>query len=265
MIDGRRAAISASSALPCLGILEARHRDGAAPRDPAPRARISACIGRVSAAMSWRDRTRPAPPAARSCIDATIGKRRRHFHRRACPIAAPTALRLVVSRLAPDQRRRERQRIADVVRPAMTEIMVELRHRLRRHRRKRRQPRIGPVVARQRDEHDALRARHVGDALEPVAPVVEPAERAHDDGARLPDHAVNVEIDRHRMPQPLEAREPQARQRIAPPCHAAASAERSLSLNDSTTMSAGVCPRSTAASISSRDSRLRREQMHAGI
>ena len=76
------------------------------------------------------------------------------------------------------------------------------------------EPRIGAVVARQGREQHAALARDVGDALQAVAPVVEPAQAAHDDERALRDHALDIEVDRHRMAQPLEAGEPQRRQRL---------------------------------------------------
>ena len=79
------------------------------------------------------------------------------------------------------------------------------------------------------------RAARLGHALEPVAPVVEPAEAAHDDGRRLAITALDIEVDRHRMPEPLQAREPQARQRLAR-LPRRRQRRRSLSLNDSTTI-----------------------------
>ena len=115
--------------------------------------------------------------------------------------------------VASQQGSREAQRLAEILGPALAEEAFEQRQRARRHGRHRGEPRIGAVVAGQGREQDAVLARGIGDPLEPVAPVIEAAEAAHDHDLGARHHAVDIEIDRHRMAQPLEAGEPQGRQR----------------------------------------------------
>ena len=86
--------------------------------------------------------------------------------------------------------------------------------------------------------------------LDAVAPPVEPAEQAHQDHLGVRADAVDPEIDRHRMAQVAQMREPHARQRVASSAaQAAARPARSLSANDSTATSPGVWPRSTGSTM----------------
>ena len=68
------------------------------------------------------------------------------------------------------------------------------------------------AAAWQRREQDAVFTRDVADALEAVAPVVEPAQAADDDGAGMGHDALDIEVDRHRMPELFQAGEPKRRQ-----------------------------------------------------
>ena len=91
------------------------------------------------------------------------------------------------------------QRLPQILRTALAEEAVESRQRRGGEGRDRGQTRIGAVVTRQGREQDAALARGVGDVLQAVAPIVKPAQAAHDDHARAGDHALDIEIDRHRM------------------------------------------------------------------
>ena len=106
------------------------------------------------------------------------------------------------------------QRLAQVLGAALAEELVEPGQRLSGQGRDRGKPRIGAVVARQGGEEQPLVARHVADALEAVAPIVEPAQAAHDHQLGAGHDAVDIEVDRHRMLELLQAGEPQRRQRL---------------------------------------------------
>ena len=113
--------------------------------------------------------------------------------------------------------------------------------------------RIWPVVSRQRNKRDPLAPCNIRQPFKAVAPIIEAAEAAHDDEARARGH-IGVKIHGHGMAQFLKARQPEARKRFRTLlAQAAASAERSLSLNESAMILAGVWPRSTAVSVSSSD------------
>ena len=85
----------------------------------------------------------------------------------------------------------------------------------------------------------------------PYCPPIEPAEQPHHDHLGVRADAIDPQIDRHRMAQLAQVREAHARQPSRSASHAAASPERSLSANDSTAMSPGGWPRSTASTMSS--------------
>ena len=111
--------------------------------------------------------------------------------------------------------RRQAQRIAEIAGAAFTEILIEQRQHIAIDSRKIFKARIGPVIARQRDEERAGAAAGLREAFKSVTPVVEAAEAAHDDDAAAGDDAVDVEVDRHRMLQLLQVAEAQRRQRGA--------------------------------------------------
>ena len=86
---------------------------------------------------------------------------------------------------------------------------------MRRQGRRLGEPRIVAVLARQQRERDAALARQRREPLAAVAPPVETAEQAHQDHLGMRADAIDPEIDRHRMAQVAQMREPHARQRVA--------------------------------------------------
>ena len=136
------------------------------------------------------------------------------------------------------------------------------RRALPRQCRRRGEPVVVAIFAGQHRERDAAFARQHREPLDAVFPPVEAAEQAHQDHLGMRADAIDPQIDRHRMAQVAQMREPHARQAARSTSQAAASPARSLSANDSTTMSPGGWPRSTGSTISSRLVELVVEQMH---
>ena len=106
------------------------------------------------------------------------------------------------------------QRLAQVLRAARAKVGVEVGELVRGQGRDGSKARIWPVVARQCCEQHASVARQIADMLEPVAPVIETTQAAYDDEPGIGQDAIDIEIDRHRMPELLQAGEPQRRQQI---------------------------------------------------
>ncbi|VVB45120.1 hypothetical protein RHCH11_RHCH11_01569 [Beijerinckiaceae bacterium RH CH11] len=79
------------------------------------------------------------------------------------------------------------------------------------------EPRVLAVVAGQQREGDAVGPRDAGELVDAVAPVVEAAEQAHHDEARLRDDALDVEVDGIGMLELREAREAQRQRALAHP------------------------------------------------
>ena len=77
------------------------------------------------------------------------------------------------------------------------------------------EPRVRPVVAGQDGQRETLRAGGLVQPLEPVAPIVEPAEAAHEHEARLGGGVLDVEIDRQRVLQPSQRGQTQRKARAA--------------------------------------------------
>ena len=91
------------------------------------------------------------------------------------------------------------QRLTQIVDAAFTEIAVEARELLGRERGDGGEPWIGTVVAGKGREHHAVVARDVADAFEPIAPIIHATEAAHDHQLGVRHHALDIEVDRHRM------------------------------------------------------------------
>ena len=106
------------------------------------------------------------------------------------------------------------QGLAHVVGPTGLEVTVEQGERRTRHRRGRGETSVGPAVPRQCREQHAVIARDVGQPLDPVSPVIEPAQATQDDDARPSDDIVDVEVDRQGMPQPFQAGETKVWQQV---------------------------------------------------
>ena len=75
--------------------------------------------------------------------------------------------------------------------------------------------RVVAILARQNGERDAAFARQRREPFDTVFPPIEPAQEAHDDDLRMRADALDPQIDRHRMAQVTQMREPHARQRGA--------------------------------------------------
>ena len=105
--------------------------------------------------------------------------------------------------LATHERRGQPERIADVAGAALAKVCVEKRSLLRRHGGQCAQARVGPIIAGQCDELGTGAAACLRHLLKAVAPIVEPAEAADDDEAAFRYNIVDVEIDGHRVTQPL--------------------------------------------------------------
>ena len=117
-------------------------------------------------------------------------------------------------KIAPHQGRDVAQRLPQIFRPALAEVAIETGERLGGQSRHRGKPGIGAVVAREGCEQYAVVARGIGDVLEAVAPVIEAAQAAHDHDLRPCHDGFDIEVDRHRMLQALEAGQPHRRQDV---------------------------------------------------
>jgi hypothetical protein len=106
------------------------------------------------------------------------------------------------------------QRLAHVVGAAGLKEAVQQSQRVAGHGRGALEARIGPAVAGQRREQDAVVACRVGQPLDAVSPVVEPAQATQEDDAGPRGHVVDVEVDRQWVAQPFQAGEPQSRQQV---------------------------------------------------
>src|SRR5712691_4784151 len=110
------------------------------------------------------------------------------------------------------------QQGAQIVTSALTEEFEQRVQLVRRKGRSFREPRIVAILARQHGEHDPTLARERRQPLDAVAPPVETAEQANEDHLGMGGDAIDPEVDRHRVAQIPQRREPQARQRVALEC-----------------------------------------------
>ena len=107
------------------------------------------------------------------------------------------------------------QQRAQVVAAAFAEVIAAACRAPRRQRRSGGEPRVVAVFARQHGERDAAFARQRRQPLDAVFPPIETAEQAHHDHLGVRADAIDPQIDRHRMTQVAQMREPNARQRGA--------------------------------------------------
>ncbi|PZN93506.1 MAG: hypothetical protein DCF30_21565 [Hyphomicrobiales bacterium] len=98
---------------------------------------------------------------------------------------------------------RHRQHTAHIFRAASCMEICQDRPRTgRRHGPVIRKPRIVAVVTRQHCQCDALAPAGLAQLLDAVAPVLQPAEAAHQHETALRHRLLDQEIDRKRVPQP---------------------------------------------------------------
>ncbi len=133
-------------------------------------------------------------------------------HRTPGPVqsGAQQRRRLGPGGLAADQTRRIAQKIVGVARPAFRQIAPQPLRHIGRHCREPGQFGIGPVVAGQQRQRDAVVAAGLGQTLDPVRPIGAAAEQPGDHQPRL-RHGLHVQIDREIVPEPHHRREPQRR------------------------------------------------------
>ncbi len=110
------------------------------------------------------------------------------------------------------------QQAAQILRPAFAEETQQRRQLIRRQRRGLGEARIVAIFSRQHREGDVALARERREPLDAVTPPVEPAEQAHHDHFCRSRHAVDPQIDRHRMLEIAQVREPHARQGLTLHC-----------------------------------------------
>ncbi len=107
------------------------------------------------------------------------------------------------------------QQRAQVLTAAFAEIVEQRGELMRRNGRGFREPRIVAILTWEQCQHDPALAREHGEPVDAVAPPVDAAEQAYQDHLGMCADAVDPEIDRHRMAQVAQMREPYARQRVA--------------------------------------------------
>ncbi len=103
------------------------------------------------------------------------------------------------------------QEIRRVLRPALDQIGPERLPVLLRHRRRPPQRLVRPVIARQRREGHARRAETRRELLQAIGPIPLAAQHARHHQTRARRRPLEVEVDRHRMRQVHQRRQPQAR------------------------------------------------------
>ena len=110
----------------------------------------------------------------------------------------------------------EGQELVKIFGAAVLQIGEEPREVSARQGRCRLEPRILSPVTRDDGERKAVRfcgARHLLDA---VAPIIEPAEQAHQHETRMRDHALDIAVDREGMAERRKIGEAQAREAFLP-------------------------------------------------
>ena len=111
--------------------------------------------------------------------------------------------------------RQPAQQRAQIVPAAFAEKTQQRVELVGRQRRGRFEPRVVAIFAGQHRERDAALARQRRKPLDAVFPPIEAAEEANHDHLGMRADAVDPQIDRHRMAQVAQMREPHARQGVA--------------------------------------------------
>ena len=94
--------------------------------------------------------------------------------------------------------------------PSFTEKFKQSGKLVLRQGRGRNEPRIVAILSRQHGKVDLPLLRYSRERLDPVTPPIETAEQPHHDDFGVTPDLVDPEIDRHRMAQVAEMREPHA-------------------------------------------------------
>ena len=103
------------------------------------------------------------------------------------------------------------QQVCKVLRPALGEIAPEPLGLLQRHRRAGGKRCVPAVVARQDGEMQPLAARHLGQPVDAIGPVLGAAEQADDDQPRAGNGRLGIHVDRIGMRQRHQVGEAQRR------------------------------------------------------
>ena len=185
-----------------LGLAALHQRPVEHDRRQRPRRRLRYCLARsVRAQRRSGSRPRSVSLDARQFQPARLQKRLRL--RRPVPVRQDRAQRL--------------QKIFGIRRPALDEIAPQPVARLRRQRVVAVKPRVRLVVARHHDQMAAGRLGIGQQRVQPVGPVGRTAQNAHHHQLRVAKRPGDIGVDRHRMLQPQEVRQPQRRGSRAQP------------------------------------------------
>ena len=106
------------------------------------------------------------------------------------------------------------QQRPQIVAPALAEEREQAGKLVGRQGRSLIEARVGAILAGQDGERDGPFARHLRERLDAVAPPIEPAEQPDHDHLGVAADRVDPQIDRHRVTQFAQMRQPQARQPV---------------------------------------------------
>ncbi len=129
--------------------------------------------------------------------------------------AARHSLRHGNRQIASGVTRETAQQRAQVLAAAFAEITEQDIKLIGRQRRRDSQPRIVAVLAGQHRKDDTALARQHGQPLDAVCPPIKTAEQADQNHLGVRADPVDPQVDRHRMPQLAQMREPHTRQAVA--------------------------------------------------